>query len=200
MRIPITQMEYTLTHQKTELSQILQDDNRYGVPNKHFPNTKRPQCQTHVGTNWQNAQIAPRAHKWSSTLKCPNSTSCSEEKFAQVHTGRLSLGACQLFPMHVSVPPRKKPMLAVIAQHGRNRENPRNKWFQHLLGTSPQVPSQDQLATSSGLITTIPACRHGWQLYSGKPQGARYHESAASHWEPKSVTESGTRCSPLKSQ
>ena len=34
---------------------ILQDD-RYGVPNKHFPNTNGPRRQTHVRTNWQNTQ------------------------------------------------------------------------------------------------------------------------------------------------
>ena len=30
-------MEYTLTHQKIELSQIQQEDDPYGVPNKQFP-------------------------------------------------------------------------------------------------------------------------------------------------------------------
>ena len=79
-------MEYTLTHQKTELSQILQDDNPNGVPNKHFANTKGPRRQTHTRTNWKNAQMTLSAHKRSSTLdtcqnqlaKCPNSTLCSQ--------------------------------------------------------------------------------------------------------------------------
>ena len=30
-------MEYTLTHQKTELSQMLWEDDGSGVPDKHFP-------------------------------------------------------------------------------------------------------------------------------------------------------------------
>ena len=63
-------MEYILTHQKTESSQIQQDNDRYRVPNKDTPNTKGPQCQAR-----QN-QLA----------KCPNSTLCSKEKLARVHT------------------------------------------------------------------------------------------------------------------
>lgn len=39
-RIPVTQMEYTLTHERTEVSQILREDDLNGVPNKHsLPHT-----------------------------------------------------------------------------------------------------------------------------------------------------------------
>ena len=49
---------------------ILQDD-RYGVPNKHFPNTNGPRSQTHNRTNWQ---------------KYPNSTLCSQTVLNVRHT------------------------------------------------------------------------------------------------------------------
>ena len=91
-------MEYTLTQQKTELSQILQEDNQYGVANKHFLNTNGPRRQTHTRTNGQDAQIALYAQKQPSMAgrhqnqlaKCPNSTLGSKEKFARVHTSGLT--------------------------------------------------------------------------------------------------------------
>ena len=42
-RAPVIQMEYTLTHQMTGLSQTLSKGDWQGVPNKHFLKTNGPQ-------------------------------------------------------------------------------------------------------------------------------------------------------------
>lgn len=76
----------THSHQKTELSQILQEDGPYGVPNKHFPNTNGPQWQRDVGSSWQKAQMTLKAHiqpwmsdtHWNQLAKGPESSSCSQ--------------------------------------------------------------------------------------------------------------------------
>lgn len=77
---PVTQMEYILTHQKTELSQVPRK-----ITNKHLPNTNSSWHDTGQ-VNWQNAQITLSVHKLTlngrhmsdQLAKCPNSTSCSQ--------------------------------------------------------------------------------------------------------------------------
>lgn len=86
-------MEYTFTYQKTELSQILQEDDLYRVQNKHLHNPNCPQRQTHTRTNWQSVQKAVSTHNRSpdgdghlyQLAKCPNGTLCPK-----VHTGALT--------------------------------------------------------------------------------------------------------------
>ena len=51
----------------------------------------------------------------------------------------LGLRAPQLVLRRLSVPPRKR-VLAASADQGRNREDPRNKWFRQLVGMSPKPP------------------------------------------------------------
>ena len=83
-------MEYISTHQKTESSQIQQDNDQYRVPNKDAPNTNGPQCQAR-----QN-QLA----------KCPNGTLRSNEKLAWVPTSgtywvlELVSSSRRMFPFH----------------------------------------------------------------------------------------------------
>ena len=95
------------------------------MPKEHFMLIDGPQWQTDMRTNWQ---------------KHPNSSQYSE-------MGRLpmctpvdlpGLGAHQLVPSASFYSTKEK--LAASAEQGRNREDPQNKWFWQLLGTSPQIP------------------------------------------------------------
>ena len=115
-RIPITQMEYTLTHQKTEQSQIHGEDDPYGVPNKHLTTQTVFNIRHTSEPIGKNVKIALCAHKRALTsdtrqnqlAKHPNDTSCSKENFAGcTPVDLLGLGARQLVQRHLSIPPRK---------------------------------------------------------------------------------------------
>ena len=95
------------------------------MPQKHFILINGPQWQTDIRTNWQ---------------KHPNSSQYSQ-------MGRLPMCAPVDLPglgVHQHVPngsfcaTKEKRKLAASAEQGRNREDPRNKWFWQLLGTSPK--------------------------------------------------------------
>ena len=86
-------MEYIPTHQKTESSQIQQDNDRYRVPNKDAPNTNG-QHQAHQNqlakcpnsTLCSQSSLSIRHMCQKQLAKCPDSTLCSKEKCAWVHT------------------------------------------------------------------------------------------------------------------
>ena len=83
-------MEYISTHQKTESSQIQQDNDQYRVPNKDAPNTHGPQHQA----------------RQNQPAKCPNGTLRSNEKLAWVPTSgtyrvlELVSSSRRMFPFH----------------------------------------------------------------------------------------------------
>ena len=114
-KIPVTQMECTFTHQKTKLSQTLQEDDRYGGPNKHFPNTNGNWHQTHSRINWQNTQIALHAQKRS----LPGCTTVD----------LLSLGCFSTLQMHVSIPPRKSVNWQPVLSRGETGSIPKTNGF-----------------------------------------------------------------------
>ena len=103
-KIPITQMKYILTHQKTKLSQVLQEDSRHGIPNTYsiqmifdgrHPSepVNKMKCHSH---------FILRTHKWSSISdthqnqleKCPNSTLCSQSSLNIRHMCQKQLAKC----------------------------------------------------------------------------------------------------------
>ena len=178
-------MEYTLTHQKTELSQILPENNWYGVPNKHFPNTNGPRCQTNVRTN-KNAQIALGAQNRTRPRCTPGHL--------------LRLGACQLVQMHVPVPPRKSVRWQPVPSRGETGRIPKTNGFGSCEEHPPRASSQGHLATNSWLIAAILARCRGRELYSRKPHAVRSRENAAPRWAPKHCYwKRRSGCSPLKS-
>ena len=154
------------------------------VPNKHFPNINGPQWQTEpVGK-------MPKQH-------------CSKEKFAQVHTGGLNLGAHQLSQVHLSIPPRESGSWQSVLSRGETGRTPETNGFCSLQEHPPKSPSQGQLAMSSELLAATLARCHGQWLYSLKPRRARCRKSAAvPRWAQKLVIESGVlaaHCSkPIK--
>ena len=134
--------------------------------------------------------------------KSPDST-LSSRVFSQEHTGGLSPGARRLFRVPVSVPPRKGVTLAASAEPGRNREDPWNKWFRQLLGTSPQIRPSGPASQEQQAPCNHPGPASWPPLYRGKPQGGggRYRESAASPWALKNGNWSGrSGCPPLRMQ
>ena len=80
-KIPITQIEYTFTYQKTELSQILGRDDPYAAPNI-FPIQMVLDVRRTSEPTGKKAQMTLSDHKWSSMTyrhqkllaNCPNST------------------------------------------------------------------------------------------------------------------------------
>ena len=111
------------------------------------------QHQTHVRTNWQNAQIAlaltnslnssPRQQSEPIGKNAQIALAITIGKVDPVHTGgltqpwSLSASAKCKFPFH-----QEKRKLAASAEQGRNREDPQNKWFWQLHGTAPKSPTQ----------------------------------------------------------
>ena len=157
----------------------------------------------------KNAQIALHTHKWSSMAdrhqnqlaKCPRSTSCSKEKFARVHTGGLTLSwSSSAHPDACFHSTEEKLKLTTGAEQGRNREDPQNKWFRQLLGTSPKIPFSGPGSHKQQAYHNHPSALSWPWLYSGKPRGARCHKSAGTTpcWMPKTVTKSGVQ--PLTTQ
>ena len=169
---------------------------------KHFPTTNGPLWQTDIRTNWQNAQMTQCSQRSSvadrhqnQLAKCPNSTSCSKEKFAQLHTGGLTWSwsslACPDASFHST---KEKRKLAASAEQGRNREDPWNKWYQQLLGTSPQILLSGPDSQEQRLIATTPCVvmAGGWPCL-GKPLGSQISRE-------RSLTLGAKNCLPLKSQ
>lgn len=96
-------------HQKTKLSQILQEVDLYGVPSTH--QHTQSSRQTHELLMWQNDQTAPPTHTWSLTAdtchshlaQMPNNTLCSKEGCRCTEENLLRLGPHQLVQMHLSI-------------------------------------------------------------------------------------------------
>jgi len=117
-------------------------------------------------------QMVPQSRRMSEPwAKCPNSSSCSKEKFAQcTPVDLLSLETHYLLLMCVSLSPRKSIKLAASSKQRGNGEDPRNKWFQQLLRMPPpKPPSQGQLAKICGLLTAILVQCHGCGSPGGNP-------------------------------
>ena len=175
-------MEYILTHQKTELSQIPWEDDQYWVPNTHSQHTWSLLADIHQ------RQL----------VKCPNSTSRSKERFAGcTPVDLLSLGVHQLIQMHFSLPPREslswQPVLS-REETGRILEtNSFGSWEEH-----PLNPLLRPVATSSRLIVAIPVLSWWW-LYLGK-LGELDITRVQPHIGHKEFSKRGSSCSVLKSQ
>ena len=131
-------MEYTLTHQKTEQSQI------WGRPIRSPKQIPPRQKRSSTSDTPQN-QLA----------QCPKSASCSEEKLAWVHTGGLtrswSSSAC---PDACLRSTKEKRTLAASAQQGRNRGDPPKQMF---LAAARSVPPNPLLRASE------PRAAGSWQ-------------------------------------
>ena len=149
--MPFTKMEYTLTHQKTELSQILQDDNQYRVPS-----TNAPRHHTHVRTNWRNAQgvfyaqreVSPAAHRW---------------------TDLLGLGD-QLIQTRFH-PTEEKCTLTASAEQRRNREDPRNKTDWAAARNVPHTRLLGPASQEQQFLTATLARRRGRSTAQENPAG-----------------------------
>lgn len=109
--------------------------------------------------------------------KCPNSTSCSREKFSGC-TGvdLLRLGACQFDQMNLPVLPRTSVSWQPVPSRRKTRRIPKTNCFGSCEEHSSQISALGPGATSSRLIAATPERQHGGQLYLGKP------------WEPDLVT------------
>lgn len=177
-------MEYTFTYQKTEMSQISQEE----TDMQFLTNTsqyKQSMGQIHIRTNCQNCPIAFHVHKRSSMWdtgqsqlsKVPKHHFVLKREGCLVHTAELTQSwrssahpeACFSFT-------KEKLKLAASIEQKRNREDPQNKWFWQLLRIFPQIPllrpvSHQQLA------------HHNHQMHNR-------HGLLASSWENLP----GTRC------
>ncbi|XP_067559098.1 methionine-R-sulfoxide reductase B2, mitochondrial isoform X2 [Pseudorca crassidens] len=172
---------------------------------KHFPNTKGPRQQTHVRTNWQNAQMthsvltnSPQCQTRQNQLaKYADSTSCSKEKFGRLHTRGLTRSWSSSVCPACFRSTKENRTLTASAEQGRNREDPPNTWFRQLLGASPQTPFPGPASLEQRLLTAIPARHHGGSARENP--GSRYRESAAAPgWGPETVTENGVGLAALK--
>ena len=126
---------YTLTHQKTELSEILQEDDQYSVP-----------------TNASPSQTVSTPTRQSGLAKCPESTSCSKEKFAcGAHRWTYlvlevaSASGC-IFKFCQGEVLSWQPLLT----RGKTGRIPETSgfWLQPLLGTCPRRNSKPSLGAS----------------------------------------------------
>ena len=108
------------------------------MPKWHSVLTNSPQWQRDIGTYWQNAQIALCAYQWSSTsdtqqnqlAKCPITCHAQKRSLPRCTlVDLLSLGACQLFQMHVSVPPRKSISWQPVPSRGETGRIPKTNGF-----------------------------------------------------------------------
>ena len=137
---------------------------------------------THISEpNGKNAQIALHTHKWEG---CPAHTS------GLIPSWSSSPHPQCMFPFH-----QGKVQAGSQCQQGRNREDPQNKWFWQLLGTSPRSPFRSQLVRSSRLTHC-----HG----HGKPRRARCHQAqelqqSAPSWATKNLLKVGVSLVTLKS-
>ena len=140
------------------------------------------------------------AHKWSSISdthqnqlqRCPNSTLCSKEKCAWVHTGRLTLSwGCQHAQMCVSIPKRKSISWQPVMSRGEIGRNPKTNGF----GSCRDVAKCVSLP-HRGLPAAVLVCSHGWQFYLGKLM--KQHESAALHWVSKKHDATAAIQKPIK--
>ena len=96
--------------------------------------------------------------------KCPNSILYSKEKFAWVHTGRLTLSwSCQLAQVCVSIPKRKGINWQPVTSRGEIGRNPKTNSF----GSYWNVAKCASLP-HRGLHAVILVCSHDWQFYLGK--------------------------------
>ena len=143
--------------------------------------TDGPWRQIHIRTNWQNALL----------------NVFSKEKFAQMHTSELTqFWNSAAHPDACFHSTKEKCTLTVTAKQWRNREDPRKRWFRQLPGTSPQAPLSGQVTSSSS------SSQPSWgvvlaALLSENPPGARYRKSpAAPRWEPKTVSNGGSKDFP----
>ena len=172
----------THSHTRRKNCHKSREDDGYGVPNKHFAIQTVLNIIHTSEPAGKNAQIALQAQE--------NLAGCTPVDL-------LGLGAPQLVLRRLSVPPRKR-MLAASAEQGRNREDPRNKWFWQLVGMSPKPPSRTWEPWAMA-PWSLPGASSWWRLPLGKTprrQVLRELSLVAS----KSVSESGSRCSELKSQ
>ena len=91
-------MKYTLTHQKTKLSQVLREDSRHGIPNTYSTQMICDGRHTPEPVD----EMTLSAHKWSSISdthqnqleRCPNSTLCSQSSLNLRHTCQKQLAKC----------------------------------------------------------------------------------------------------------
>ena len=170
-------MEYMYTHQKTEPSQICQENNQYWVPNRHHLHKNGPPHQTYVRTNWPKWPIITLcAHKQSTIdtrqnqlAKCSNDIQCSQTVLNGRHSSEptvkcskstfcwkekfaqmdlLGCGACQLVQAHVSIPPRKCVCLQPVPSRGDCSGSLKQM-------VSPKAPSWGQWALSSEFLAAI---------------------------------------------
>lgn len=145
--MPVTQREYLLTHHQIGGSQSRQEDDGKGI--KPIP-----------PTNGLQNQLAKRAN-----------SSLSSKEVSRVHTGGLTQ------PWSLSARPdacfcssKEERTLAAAAGQGWSGEDPRNKWFQQLLETSPEDLLPGQWARSGGSLQPSRCGALSWpRLNSGKP-------------------------------
>ena len=151
---------------------ILQDD-RYGVPNKHFPNTNGPRHQNQLAKR----PTALRAHKWSSTsdtrqnqlAKCPIELRAQKTSLPGKHRWTysvlelVSLSRC-MFPFH-----QGKAYVDSQCRAGEKQgESPK-----HVVSAAARsVPPKPPLGASEPRAAA-PHSHPGassWRLCSGKPR------------------------------
>ena len=181
-------MGYMLTHQKTDLSQILFKGWPVRNPKQTLPQHKRSslngrQTSEPIG---KNAQIALSAHKWEG---CPGAHRWTYP----------ALELVSLSQTHVSFLPTKSESWQPVPSMGETGRIPETNGF----GSCWERP----LKSPSGLASHKQLARRGLSVFAvaggstqggpGKPDAARAqpHRQA-----PKSLTESRSGCSPLESQ
>ena len=175
-------MEYTFTHQKTEL-----DDRYGGHPIRRMTDNKSPKR-----TFPQHKRSSTSDTRQNQLVKCPNSTSCSNEKFARVHTDGLTRSwSSSARPDACFHSTKEKRQLAASAEQGGNREDPQNKWFWQLLGTSPRTSLSGPAGSSQPSWCIVMAS--GSVLENrGEPNVVRGQPHVGWH---KTVTKSAGHCS-----
>ena len=176
-------MEYIRTHQKTESLQIQQNNDRQRVPNEDARNTNGPQRQAR-----QN-QLA----------KCPNSTLCSKEKLAWVHTSEiyrvleLVCSSRRMFPFH-----RGKAFVDSQCRTGKKHGGfPETNGFSSCQKHPPlqNLPLRvRQVASGSG--SSQPSRRRPGGSTLGKPQKPGIARAQESRGRSQKLRV-GSSCSPL---
>ena len=112
-----------------------------------------------------------------SSRKCPNSISCSKEKFARgTQVDLLGLGVPRLVQMHLSVPPRKstnwQPVRAGDKQGGSLKQ-----MVSPIARSIPPIPFLEPAGQRQWARCSHPGACHGAGLYLGKPRGAKSREN-----------------------
>ena len=163
-------MEYTLTlrRQKCYKSFERMTDTESGVPSKP---PQHIQLSIYIRNRSEPIDKCPNSTLGSHTVlndrhqdqlaKCPNSTSCSKEKFAGcTAVYLLDLGPCQLVQMHLSVLLWEGGSWQSVPSRRETGRDPKTNDFGN---------SEERAPRASSWVRQHPAWQFQWQLYLENP-------------------------------